>query len=87
MVNYVLGVVLFLCVCPHAHPEIIGKYGFLLYKDLIWLFVGNCHGFGQYMAFFFSHTRSKHMICITVLIKQYKCTLMPMATSYKLLIR
>ena len=40
-----------------------------------------------YGFLFFSHIRSKHLICITVLIRQYKCTLMSMATSYKLLIR
>ena len=31
MVNSVLGVVLFLCVCPHVHPEIIGKYNCILF--------------------------------------------------------
>ena len=54
MVNSVLGVALFLCVCPHVHPEeSITVLGFLLYKDLIWLFVGSCHGFGQYTDFWF----------------------------------
>ena len=38
------------------------------------IFVGSCHGFGRYIAFFFSHIRSKHLACITVPIKQYKCS-------------